>query len=192
MAKAPDYGREVGTLEGQVGLLTKLTFAIIPLIIAMGGGLYWQINDVRSKLEERISGVGERLTKIETSVGALGDRLAKVETSENQFAYTTTATLARIEERIAAAARGQSLTPILLLSYEDGLAIRNALKDTVDPAIVFNGIGKVGDVVSGAKVAAFPENLINKYPLLKNMQYTFDLKNQLLIVDADRRIVAVV
>ena len=67
MAKAPDYGREVGTLEGQVGLLTKLTFAIIPLIIALGGCLYWQINDVRSKLEERINGVSDRLTKIETS-----------------------------------------------------------------------------------------------------------------------------
>ena len=83
------------------------------------------------------------------------------------------------------------------MSVDDAAAIRNAIKDALDPsdraAITFNSVGKVGDQISGTKTAVFPESLTNKYPLLRNMRYAFDEKNQLLIVDADQqRIVAVV
>jgi hypothetical protein len=209
MAKAPDYGREVGNLEGKVDMLvqstavvgelagkvtilTKTLYALIALIVPFGAALMWQVLDGKWKLEEKINGLGNRLTAIETTGGAVNDRLTKLEGSEKSFVSTTTETLGRIEGSIAAFTQGQKLTPILLLSLEDAAAIRNGLKAYVDPAIVYNSVGKIGDQVSGTKLAAFPDILTSKYPLLRNMQYVFDQKNQLLIVDADQRVVAIV
>jgi hypothetical protein len=180
MAKNPDYSREVGSLEGKVDMLVKSTavvgelagkvdtlskvlLAVIPLLFAFGAALMWQVLDGKWKLDEKINGLGNRLTTIETSAGAAGERLTKLETaltnlqgSEKNFANATTGTLGRIEDRIAALAQGQKLTPILLMTYEDAVTIKNALKDYADPAIVYNSVGKIGDQVSGIKLAAFP------------------------------------
>ena len=185
--KPSDYGRDLGKLEGQMTIVISLMFAIIPLIIAMGASLFWLINDAKSSLGERITGVGDRLTKIETTVAAL-------QTSETRFASATAGSLSRIEDRLAAGTKGQSTIaiPTLLISSEDAAAIRDAVKGTFDQADAYKSIGKVGDVISNVKLLEFPDELISKYPLLKSMRYAFDFKAEVLIVSAvDQRIVAV-
>ncbi len=183
----PDYGRDLGKLEGQMTIVITLMFAIIPLVIAMGASLFWLINDAKSNLGAKIDGIGDRLTKLEASVVTL-------QTTENRFTSATAGSLSRIEDRLVGGTKVQPtvVIPTLLVSYEDAAAIRNAVKGTFDQASTYKSIGKVGDIVKDVKLLNFPEDLISKYPLLKSTQYAFDLKGELLIIsEADQRIVAV-
>ena len=193
MTKTDYTGRDFGNLEGEVRTVTKLMFAIIPLIIGLGGGLFWFINDTKTSLTGKIEELGTRLTKIETSINSkLETSFSDLRRAEDNFAAATAGSLARIEDRIAAAGRGQS-APILLISSDDARAIRNAVEGKFDPTIAYPTQAKLGDIVSNTKLFNFPENLISKYPLLRGTHYAFDVKNQLLIVsDSDQRIVAVV
>jgi hypothetical protein len=54
-APASDYGRDLGKLEGSVGVLTKLMFTVISFLVALAGGgifLLSQIHDVKSSVDE--------------------------------------------------------------------------------------------------------------------------------------------
>jgi hypothetical protein len=182
--KQTDHSRDLGNLEGKMTIVISLMFAFIPLLFAVGGSLFWLINDARSTLGEKIGGLGDRLTRVETTLAAL-------QTNEMRFATATSGSLARIEEHLAAATKGTIAVPTLLISSADALAILNALKGKFDSAVAYNAIGKVGDVVSDTKLFDFPEDLIAKYPLLKTMRYAFDIKSQVLIVSEADRVVAV-
>jgi hypothetical protein len=183
--KQTDHSRELGNLEGKMTIVISLMFAFIPLLFAVGGSLFWLINDARSTLGEKIGGLGDRLTRVESTIAAL-------QTSEMRFATATSGSLARIEDHLAAATKGTITVPTLVFSVADAFEIRNALKGKFDPAVAYNAVGKVGDVVSDAKLFDFPEDLISKYPLLKTMKYAFDIKSQVLIVsEAEQRVVAV-
>ncbi len=182
----PDFNRDLGKLEGQMSIVIRLMWAVFPVIIAIGGSLFWLINDSTKSLGEKIIGFGDRLTKLETSVNA-------VKTGEDRFASDAAGALSRIEDRLAAAAKGQPTSPgsILLISTADAATIRNAVQSNFDSATAYNNVGKIGDIVSNVKLFEFPEPLINKYPLLKGTRYAFDIKGEIMIVTADQRVIAV-
>jgi hypothetical protein len=93
MAKKPDYERDLGNLEGKVDMLVQSTagvgdlagkvtiltttlYALIALLVPFGGALMWQVLDGKWKLDEKISGLGERLARIEVLRGSISTALA--------------------------------------------------------------------------------------------------------------------
>jgi len=187
--QSPDYGRDLGKLEGTVGVLQNLSFAIITLLVAIvGGGIFLllQISDVKSTASDTkrdIAAAVERISKLEVAI-------AELKTSQG----SVTGSLARIENNIASALKGQPQpTPVsqLLISLNDAQTIRSALKFDIDTA--YKGIGKLGDLLTDAKLSDFPEDLIEKFPQLKALRYVFNIKGQILIATAsDQRVVAIV
>jgi hypothetical protein len=97
-------------------------------------------------------------------------------------------TLSRIDKRLAEA---QQL-PALALTAEQFELLHTVLK--FDPELAYKGIGRQGDILPpDAKLFDYPSVVTDKIPALKGTQYTFDMKQQILIVSsADRRIIAVV
>jgi hypothetical protein len=187
--KSPDYDRALGNLEGSVGVLTKLTFAVISFLIAIvAGGVFLlvQIYDVKSTVADIKRDLGsavERIGKIEAA-------LSEVKTGQGSVASS----LARIESSIASARPPTSqpiLVPQLLMSVNDAGTIRSALK--FDPDTAYKGVGKIGDVLTDAKLSDFPKDLIEQFPQLKTLRYVFDAKNQILIATAlDQRVIALI
>jgi hypothetical protein len=186
-APTPDYARDLGKLEGGVDVLKNLTFTVIGFLFAIGGGgifLLTQINDVKSNLEATkvtVATALQKITNVENTIGELRSGQGSV-----------TGSLSRIE----AALRGQqspspqTIATQLLISIDDAQTIRAALK--LDPEQVYKGVGKLGDILTDAKLLDFPTELVAKFPQLKSMRYTFDSKGQILIAAADQRVIAVV
>jgi hypothetical protein len=186
-AQAPDYGRDLGKLEGAVAVLTRLTFAVIgflTVIVAGGVALFVQINQVRSDLVTQINQVqstlADRLSKLESSV-------AQVQTAQSNAAGS----LSRIETRLAEASPVRQPVQLLALSTDELQLIASVLK--FDQAFAYKGIGGLGDVITDAKLLDFPTEILAKIPVLKTMRYTFNAKGQILIVSLpEDRIVAVI
>jgi hypothetical protein len=168
----PDYGRDLGKLEGSVDILKSMTFVVIGFlgtIVAGGIGLFVQINGVRTELSQKID-------KLEGAVAELrGGQTA------------ASGTLSRIEKRLAETQQ----PPLLALTAEQVELLHSALK--FDPNLAYKGIGQPGALLPDVKLYDYPSGVADKIPALKGTQYTFDMKEQILIVStADRRIVAVV
>ncbi len=173
---APDYGRDLGKLEGSVDVLKNLTFAVIGflgLIVAGGVGLFVVIHQVKTDL-------GERLTKIENVVATLPAGQS-----------SAAATLSRIEGRLSAALQPRGPAPQLLISSDDAKTIRSMLK--FDPETAYKNAGRLGEILTDAKLLEFPGDVVQRFPLLKSFRYTFDVKGQILIASLpEQRIVAIV
>jgi hypothetical protein len=191
-APASDYGRDLGKLEGSVGVLTKLTFTVISFLLAIAGGgifLLLQVHDVKSNLDETRRNVAdalERIGKIETATRTIEGAVGELRGGQ----VAASGTLSRIESYIVAALRGQN-APQLLISFDDAQTIRATLK--FDPDQAYKGVGKLGDILADAKFFDFPSDLVSKFPQLKAMRYTFDAKGQILIASLpEQRIVAIV
>ena len=143
----------------------------LAIIVAGGIGLYIQIGDLKSDIRDTkhdVSGALERLGKIE-------DDIAELKASQSD----ATNALSRIEDHVAAL-QGLPTTPPsapqLLISVDDAKFIRSWLK--FNPAEAYKGVGRVGDVLKDVALADFPSVVLEKFPLLKNMRYTFDLKGE--------------
>jgi hypothetical protein len=186
--KSPDLGRDLGKLEGSVDVLKTLTFTVIGFLIAIAGGgifLLMQIYEVMSTvadIKRDVTGAVEKIGKIEETLGPL----------EAAGQGSVTGSLARIESAL----KGQlpplqpTVVPRLLISVNDAQAIRSALK--ADPDTTYKNEGKLGDVLTNAKLSDFPKELVEQFPQLKTLRYVFDVKNQILIATADQRVVAIV
>jgi len=196
MAKSStsDSGRDLGKLEGSVDVLKTLTFTVIGFLTAIAGGgifLLLQIYDVKSTIADTkrdVASALEKIAKIEKTLG-------QVEAGQG----SVTGSLARIESNIESALRGPPqppppqpiLVPRLLISVNDAQIIRSALK--ADPNTTYKAVGKIGDVLTDAKLSDFPKELVEQFPQLRTLQYVFDVKNQILIASAsDQRVVAIV
>jgi hypothetical protein len=181
---APDYGRDLGKLEGSVDVLKALTFAVIGfLTVIVIGGLYLlsQISDVKIDLRDAkrdISSALERLTTIEKMVAGI------------QAGQSTAAgSLSRIESLLALLPQGPA--PQLLISSEDAKTIRSMIK--FNPETAYKNVGRLGEVLTDAKLLDFPDDVVERFPLLRSLRYTFDVKGQILIASLrEQRIVAIV
>jgi len=179
---SPDYGRDLGKLEGSVDVLKQLTFAVIGILtVIVGGGiaLFVQIHSVSSDLEMAKTELSGRLARVEGA--AIGLTAGQSDVSGS---------LSRIEKRIAELAPLPQ-SPVLTLSSDDRMIIRTVLK--FDPDQAYKGIGHLGDALPDAKLFDYPDELLSKIPALKGTRYTFDAKGQLLIVSlAEQRVIAIV
>jgi hypothetical protein len=180
---APSFERDLGKLEGSVNILTKMTFAVISIltvIVAGGIALLIQMSTLKSDLENAKNDISSRLDKIETAIANMTSGQSSV-----------SGALSRIENRLAELSRPAPQPQLLALSNEDRSMIREQLK--FDPDVVYKGIGKLGEVVTNAKLLDFPDELIQKIPALKGTRYTFDIKAEILILSMpEQRIVAIV
>jgi hypothetical protein len=170
---ASDYGRDLGKLEGGVDVLKNLTFTVIGFLFAIGGGgifLLTQIYDLKSSLGETKQNVAsalERIGKIENAASTIEGAVAELRGGQ----VAASDALSRIENNIAAAIRGPTspLQPIatqLLISLDDAQTIRAALKS--DPDQAYKNVGKLGDVLTDAKLLDFPADLVAKFHATKS------------------------
>jgi len=193
VASAPaSYDRDLGKLEGSVGVLTTLTFTVIGFLVAIAGGgifLLWQFYDVKSSLDETKRNVADalvRIGKIETATSGIKGAVSELQGGQ----VAASGAFSRIESYIVAALRGQN-APQLLISFDDAQTIRATLK--FDPDQAYKGEGKLGDILADTKFFDFPSDLVSKFPQLKAMRYTFDAKGQILIASLpEKRVVAIV
>ena len=181
---APDYGRDLGKLEGSVAVLTRLSFAVLgflTLIVAGGFALFLQIGQLRSDLTAQISqtrsDLSERIVRLESAV-------AQLQSGQSSSA----AALSRIESRLAVLV--PSTVAPLQLSADDQNILRASLK--FDPATAYKNIVDVGAIVANAKLLNFPDAVVAKIPVLKGDTYTFDIKGRILIVSAEQHVLAIV
>ena len=185
VAKNPtqDYGRDLGRLEGSVDVLKTQSYTVIGFLVAIvGGGIFLlvQINNVRNELLEKIDSVrtelSQKIDKLQGAVTTLGGG----QSSANE-------TLSRIEKRLTETQQPR----LLALTAEQVELLHSALK--FEPDLAYKGIGQPGAFLPDTKLYDYPSGLADKIPELKDTQYTFDMKKQILIVSTvDRRIVAVV
>jgi hypothetical protein len=106
---------------------------------------------------------------------------------------SVTGSLARIESALKGQPPAPQPTPVpgLLISVNDAQTIRSALK--ADPDTTYKSVGRLGDVLTDAKLSEFPKELVEQFPQLRTLRYVFDVKNQILIATAsDQRVIAVV
>lgn len=199
----PDIGRDVGKLEGRVGLLTKLSFVMIGLlglVVAGGITILSQLGDLKGDLalaKKDIGYINEKMAKIDANI------------SDMQRAQSSAAVaLARIDQRLSAQ-REQQLSPqIPIFQISDAEAqfvreylIKNGMfakisalsKGTADAANNALKLGyKVGDAIPNAPLFEFPSEILFKLPKLKGAKFTIE-DDAVLIVSADeRRILAII
>jgi hypothetical protein len=195
----PDIGRDVGKLEGSVGLLTKFSFAIIGLlglVVAGGITILLQLGDIKSDLalaKKDIAYVSEKMAKIDAN------------TSETQRAQSSAAVvLARIDQRLSAQ-REQQLSPqipIFQISDAEAQFVReylnkigmfdkvNALSDAANTTLKVDH--KVGDTIPNAPLFEFPSELLFKLPKLKGSKFTIENDAVLIVSAEDRRVLAII
>lgn len=184
---APDYGRDLGKLEGAVDVLSKLAIAILSILVAIivgGIGLFVQISDLKSVVTQAQNDIKSAAEKLRIVESAIGDLRAGQVASNN--------ILTRIDSNVAAL-RSQNTPPQLPLniSADDAQFIRASIK--FDPAAAYQIVGKIGQRLTDAKLLEFPEAVLKRLPDLQSYRYVFDLKGQLLIASAaDQRVVAIV
>lgn len=186
-----DLNRDVGKLEGSVGLLTKLSFAIISLlglVVAGGMTIFVQISNIKTDLAlaaKDIAAANEKLVKIDGEVSGV-----------RRGQLTLTEVLARVERRVLNSAPdpGGSLIearlgPVFVADEE--MFIRDYIKKTTGLKPMVKTGYKVGDVIPSDRLIDFPTELMRKIPRLKSAKYTVDEKERIIIVSAEsNRVIA--
>jgi len=164
----PDYGK-----------LKNLSFAIIGLLsltVVGGIALFVQINDVRNDLATAQKELSKKLENLELAVEELGDGQT-----------TAKGALSRIERRLAES----QVVPALALTGDQIDFLHEALK--FNPYQIYKGVGRTGDILPYTTLYEYPSGVTDQISSLKGTRYTFDMKEQILIVSAaDRGIIAVV
>jgi outer membrane murein-binding lipoprotein Lpp len=182
-AKEPEFSsRDFGALEGNVGVLRQLSFAVIgllSLIVAGGVALMVQIGGVNSKVDLLRKDVETTTDKLDKLASDLGDiRQGQMRTSE---------TLARIDSRLAPQ---QAPSPQIALSSGDLRTIREFIRFSPSAATLKAPLS-IGMILENPKLFDFPDRLLEKIPQLKATKYAIDDKGQVIVVDAQNRVVAI-
>lgn len=100
--------------------------------------------------------------------------------------------LSTIASPVAAPPQPQPQGPaLLLISSNDARTIRSMLK--FQPGTAYKNVGRLGEVLTDAKLLDFPGDVVQRFPLLQSERYTFDARGQILIASLpERRIVAII
>ena len=181
--------QDFGEVKGTVDTLKTIGIWILGflgVLIGSAGALYVQFGDVKTDvavIKRDVATITDRLTKLEKQVADI------------QSGQVSAATiLSRVEAKLQQPPpQPRPAPPMLALTSEEGMIIRDLLKSDFVPAIAYKTGARIGDEIPVASLRDFSDTLLSKVPKLKGTKYAFDEKGQILIASAsDNRVVAII
>lgn len=164
-----------------------MVWAVIGMLGTLMAGavaLLSQVGDVKSDLasvKATVVGINDRMSGLESGI-------REMRTAQNSAATT----LARIDTAVATAPPRASPTPADVLRIANLPFNAQFMRDILKPVPTGQRTFAVGERVTGSVVPLLPSVVVEKIPELTGLGYLIDAKAQIVLVDGNYRVAAII